>query len=256
MQLFLNGNKAELNKYIDALGFATTYDEYEEQKNKDCQELPDTGIPPLWLSDYDGDKEPGMNCHEGITGAGFFIYLGAINILFNSEDFGYTLSDLTILNKASEYPDKVATSALSFYAGHFYDPYTGTNYAGKDVNTAKLNADYHYNMAVAEYKNGNRVTAMTELAYSLHYVQDVEEPHHVSNLISIPGINPEFGALNHKKFEERASKLLYQMEIDLEDIEYELEFYNQFAVTCVEDNVHNIALVARGLKDMAVSEEK
>lgn len=255
MQLFLNGNKAELNNYLDALGFATTYDEYAEQKQESYPEISNPGIQPLWSSDYDNDKEPDMNCHEGITGGGFFIYLGAINILFNGESFGYTLSDLTILGKESEKPDATAEAVATLYAGHFYDPESGINFRGDNVNTARENANYYYIKAVDEYRNGNRTGAMTELAYSLHYIQDAGEPHHASNLPAYPFINPESGIYNHATFEKRASKLLYQMEIDLEDIEYDLEFYNQFGNTSIKDNVHNIAVTAKGFKDMAISEE-
>lgn len=253
MQLFLNGSKAELNKYLDALGFATTYDEYEEQKQDNYQDMSNPGIQPLWSSDYDGDKGPDMNCHEGITSGGFLIYLGARNVLFNGGAIGFTLSDLTILGKESEQPDSTAVSFLSAFQGHFYDPLTGKNFFGDEMNTAKTNASMCYRGAVEEYKKGNRTEAITQLAHSLHYVQDAGEPHHACNLAAISD-SAEFGSMNHKKFEERASKLLYQMEIDLEDIEYELEFYDQFAVTLTEDNVHNIATVAKDFRDMATSE--
>lgn len=253
MQLFLNGNKTELNKYLDALGFATTYNEYAEQKQESYQETSNPGIQPLWSSDYDNDKEPDMNCHEGITGSGFFLYLGAIKVLFDGESFGYTLSDLTILGKESEQPDADILSFLTEFKGHFYDPLTGKNFRGDDSYTAKTNADMCYRGAVEAYKKGNRTEAITQLAHSLHYVQDAGEPHHACNMIAVPG-SPEYGSTNHAKFEERASKLLYQMEINIEDIEYKLEFYDQFAATLTADNVHNIATVAKDFRDMAISE--
>lgn len=253
MQLFLNGNKTELNKYLDALGLATTYDEYAEQKQEDNSEASNPGIQPLWSSDYDGD-EVDMNCHEGITAAGALIYLGAINVLFNGGKIGYTLSDLTILSKESEKPDAEVASGLTLFAGHFYDPDTGTNYSGHSTNTAKSNADYHYIMAINEYKSGNRTNAITQLAYSLHFLQDAGEPHHASNLIALPGINPESGTLNHAKFEERASKLLYEKGFDMEDIEYSLEFYNDCTKYSIGQIVHNTAVTAKSFKDMAISE--
>lgn len=253
MQLFLNGNKTELNKYLDALGFATTYDEYAEQKQESYQETSNPGIQPLWSSDYNDKKEPDMNCHEGITSGGFFMYLGARNVLFNGGAIGFTLSDLAILGKESEQPDADIVSTLTWYKGHFYDPLTGKNFRGDDSYTAKTNASMCYRGAVEEYKKGNRTEAITQLAHSLHYVQDAGEPHHACNMIAVPG-SPEYGPTNHAKFEARASKLLYQMEIDLEDIEYELEFYDQFAVTLTEDNVHNIATVAKDFRNMATSE--
>lgn len=256
MQLFLNGNKTELNKYLDALGFATTYDEYAEQKQESYQETSNPGIQPLWSSDYDGDKGADMNCHEGITGGGFFIYLGAMNILFNSDGFGYTLSDLMILNKASEYPDKEFGSIMTGFAGHFYDPDTKKNFLNDNMNTAVTNARYHYDSAIEKYKNEDRVGAMTELGYSLHYLQDAGEPHHASNLTALRlEDSPESGRFNHAKFEERASKLLYQMEIDLEDIDYSLDFYKNYEIYYLDYYVHDAAVVAKGFKDMAISEE-
>lgn len=252
MQLFLNGNKTELNKYFDALGFATTYNEYAEQKQESYQEPSNPGIQPLWSSDYDGG-EVDMNCHEGITGCGFFFYLRARYVLFNGEAIGFTLSDLAILGKESEQPDADILSFLTEFKGHFYDPLTGKNFRGDDSYTAKTNADMCYRGAVEAYKKGNRTEAITQLAHSLHYVQDAGEPHHACNMIAVPG-SPEYGSTNHAKFEERASKLLYQMEINIEDIEYKLEFYDQFAATLTADNVHNIATVAKDFRDMAISE--
>lgn len=255
MKLFLNGNKSELNKYLDALGFATTYDEYAEQKQESYQETSNPGIQPLWASDYNDKKEPDMNCHEGITSGGFFMYLGARNVLFNGGAIGFTLSDLAILGKESEQPDATVVAVLTAFKGHFYDPDTGTNYDGDNFNTAVANARDNYIMALKEYKNGNRTEAMTKLAHALHFLQDAGEPHHASNLKVAISINqPEFGEKNHKKFEERASKLLYEKGFDMDNIDYSLEFYNDCTKYSIGQIVHNTAVTAKGFKDMAISE--
>lgn len=54
VQLFQDGEKAELDKYFSALGFATTYEEYAEQQGWNDEEPIDTepSIQLLWQSDY------------------------------------------------------------------------------------------------------------------------------------------------------------------------------------------------------------
>lgn len=83
--------------------------------------------------------------------------------------------------------------------GHFYDPDTGKNFLGGTSPTAKTWAEFHYNKAVANQKNGKHADALDELGRALHFVQDASEPHHASN---ITGLNPAHGAFEDYCYEQ------------------------------------------------------
>ena len=251
-QLFQDGEKQALDEYLSALGFATTYAEYAQQQGWDEDEEEDDAEPsiqPMWQSDYDG-KEPDKQCHEALTGTGFLIYLAARNELFNSESIGFQLSDLQLLSKESAWPDKVGSDQVGFiYEGHFYDPDGMDSYTGSKTNTARTNGQLYYENAVMFYKSGNRTEAIKNLAYSIHYIQDVAVPHHAANKVSIPLIDP----YNHAGFENFASRMALdgQFEWDIESSDYfNLSFYNTWETSSVGVCVHNIASLSRTCIDI------
>lgn len=106
-QLFQDGEKRKLDEYLSALGFATTYEEYEAQKEEEWLEEQanlEPAIQPLWSSDYWNTKDQG-DCHEQITSMGFLIYLSAQTNTFQG-NIGYTLDEMLLLSKESGWPDK------------------------------------------------------------------------------------------------------------------------------------------------------
>lgn len=250
-QLWWDGKSNEFDKYLSALGFATTYEEYTEQQDEQWNTL-NPGIQPLWSSDYDeeGGGKPEEQCHELITGSGFFVYMAARNIAFNGGDIGYTLADLSLLGTASEEPDKKDPGIL--FDSHFYNPDTGTNWRGDASPTARTKAEGYYDVAVKiytmEHNDGSRERALQSLGHCLHFVQDAGEPHHASNKVA--------GLSNHSSFETEAAQWLYDGTLiyDLEsDFEYDPNFYNSFLNRTVGESVHEIAIGAKSLIDAAES---
>lgn len=247
VQLWQDGEKDELVKYFDALGFATTYEEYQKQLGE-ITTSGESAIEPLWSSDYDknGDGNPEEQCHELITTSGFLVYLAARNIAFNGGSIGYTLSDLSSLAVASEEPDKTDIGFL--FDSHFYNPDTGTNWRGDTSPTARTKAEGYYDIAVKNYAANNRALAIQSLGHCLHFIQDAGEPHHASNEIA--------GLSNHTTFETEAAGWLYrgEFEYDLEEsFEYDVSFYNSFLSRSVGESVHAIAVTAKGMIGAAKS---
>ncbi|MFZ3372522.1 MAG: zinc dependent phospholipase C family protein [Desulfitobacteriaceae bacterium] len=81
------------------------------------------------------------------------------------------------------------------FSGHFYDPSTGCNYAGYTSPTAYTRFNNHY------YNGLNASTArvaFNELAYSLHYLGDLNTPHHAANVPA--GINGDTTHVNFETF--------------------------------------------------------
>lgn len=254
-QLFQDGEKQELDEYLSALGFATTYEEYAEQQGRNEEEIDtDPSIQPMWQSDYDG-KEPDKQCHEALTAAGFLVYLMARNELFNGGSSGFQLSDFSLLSKESAWPDKVGSDQVGFiFKRHFYDPDGMDSYTGSKTNTPRTNGQLYYDNAVMFYKSGNRTEAIKNLAYSIHYIQDVAVPHHAANKVSIPLIDP----FNRAGFEELASQMLLdgQYEWDIESSDYfNLTFYNTWAVSSVGVSIHNIASTSKRCIDAVTDKD-
>lgn len=154
-------------------------------------------VSPTWTSGNYNKITKEYNesgCHEYITSVGSSIlisdkgYFGASA----SESVGIAL----MISLSSLLPDRDEVGVM-LYAGHFYDPDTGENYAGDTTNTAKTNAQAHYKSALVYAKNGDMVSAYEYLGRCLHYIQDANEPHHAANVIS-NGFN------SHAKFETYA----------------------------------------------------
>lgn len=252
-QLWQDGEMGTLDEYYAALGFATTYEEYEAQwEEPPASEEP--SIQPMWSSDTDNDKEKGA-CHSLITQSGFLVYLAARNLTFGGASIGYTLADMQTLATQSEQPDKEDDQANLFYA-HFYDPDTGLNYLHRILpdssslckETARTKAEDYYAKAKDGY-NSNRAQALQDLAYCLHFVQDAGEPHHATN-------KTVFDSSNHSDFEKEASAWLYDkvIEYDLEEnFDYDISTYNGFYARSVGESVHELAVAAKGTLGAAES---
>lgn len=251
-QLFQDGEKAELDEYLSALGFATTYEEYAEQQGWNEEKPIDTepSIQPLWQSDYGGSTNEKM-CHETLTSYGFLMYIGAMQELFGmSGSFGYTLADMQTLSEWSGYPDTDSEQVGWFppFGGHFYDPDTGKGLWGSTTNNAKTNGQKYYTAATSYYDSGNRTEAIKNLSYAIHYVQDVMVPQHAANKGTYIVADPH----NHSGFEKLASKMLIEegAASDL-DVDYERSFYDDRLSQDIGDFVHEIAALSKPYVDLA-----
>ena len=161
--------------------------------------LNEGGTPPLqpqWVSG-------GTNhTHQYITSV-------ALSILKNDQGSNIMSSTYaSTIMQGADLPDKDEIGFL--FAGHFFDPYTQENFLGSKTDTAFTNFMEHYDEAVSLYST-DRTSAFTELGRALHYLQDVSEPHHASNL--------DATISNHSEFEKyadehRASYYTYTMSND------------------------------------------
>ena len=142
----------------------------------------ETQIEPLWVSG-DGEKESGS--HELISAR-------ACGILLNDLGFWGANQSASIvialsISLASIIPDQdLLEGPLSGFEGHFYDPDTGTSFAGDSVNTAKSNLVNNYNAAVLAYQSeGLSEDFIISVGKMLHYMQDACEPHHAANITAV-----------------------------------------------------------------------
>lgn len=170
------------------------------------EETEEPAMVPLWSSDYSGKSEEDM-CHEYITIVGCFWYVGAVAEKgYNVNINGITVDDIRLLAKYLAYPDTIGW--LAGYAGHFYDPTTEANYLNSSSNTAKTNFVKYYSNAKKDYNASTPESSFKELGKALHFIQDVNEPHHAANVIA--------GISTHSDFEKYVSihrdRLLEKME--------------------------------------------
>ncbi len=110
----------------------------------------------------------------------------------------------------SDWPD-VYENDGGLYTSHFYNPYTGKTFLGTTTALTRFTA--HANNAKKYYAK-NRPLAMQELGKALHYLADINEPHHAALLIA--------GLSNHTQYEEwiDANRALYAD--DLDSVPYDL----------------------------------
>lgn len=185
----LNALVAEFERVYDPLG---TYE----------PEIIDTSVPtlpnepiasPNWTSQTDGERS---GCHATITAA-------ACRILLNDKGFfknttAQTVALILILGIASAMPDEDEDDQA--FAGHFFDPDTENNYLGNNDYTASTNAVEHFYDAMDAVEANNENLAFEEIGRCLHYVQDINVPHHAAN---IHVAYPLYG-LSHSAFENFA----------------------------------------------------
>lgn len=158
------------------------------------EENEEPSIVPLWSSDYNEKNEEDM-CHEYITAVGCFWYVGAVAQMgYDISKNGITMDDIRVLTKYSAWPDEKERDIGFQY--HFYNPSTGKSWNGSTV-TARTRFVYYYGSAVSNYNLSYPTTAFQELGKGLHYIQDVNEPHHAANLIAVLS--------THLKFEKYVS---------------------------------------------------
>ena len=147
---------------------------------------------------FDGTTNPDVSLFW--TGGGTnhthqYITSYAFNVLYNDYPSVYNWyidwGAITYVLEGSDLPDEDETDNL--FAGHFYDPDTGLNYKGT-TDTAKSRFLAHFNNAVAAYQAGNYALAFEKLGRAIHYLEDLNAPHHVANLVA--------GLSNHTSFEQ------------------------------------------------------
>ncbi|MBD7913139.1 MULTISPECIES: zinc dependent phospholipase C family protein [Clostridium] len=101
-----------------------------------------------------------------------------------------------------EYCDKPDSDEADYaFAYHFYNPYTNKNYLPAFLSASKITAmtkfKEHMGNAVESY-NSNKTYSMEQLGRAIHFLTDVNVPHHASNMIA--------GLSSHSQYEKYISK--------------------------------------------------
>lgn len=131
------------------------------------------------------------------------------------------------------------------FAYHFYNPYTGRNYLPSDIpaslETGLVRVVKHAEAAKQNYAT-NREYSMEELGRACHYLADVNEPHHASNLIA--------GISYHSQFEKFINERNEQYKVTTSDKYNEFSAassYSEYCTLLCDDS----AKFAYGYKDLA-----
>ena len=182
--------------------FERVYDPYDSYVAEDLSLTNSTD-----LTDENGTVstqwKSGTITKEGeYTKNGSHEYISAIACTVLNNDKGFFSTDTTAniiialcISLASLRPDTDEND--SAFAGHFYDPDTKENYKGSTTYTARTNAEKHFKAALLSASNGAMDEVYEHLGRCLHYVQDVNVPHHAANVTNIPNIS-------HAPFEKHA----------------------------------------------------
>lgn len=137
---------------------------------------------------------------SGIDHTHQFLVARGIVILENDKTWDvarhfYKDNGTNILMEYADKPDDDEIGVL--FSGHFYNPYTGQNFLGQTSPTAKTNFLQHTEKAVNSF-NTDKTFAWQELGRALHYLSDMNQPHHASNKVAV--------LTNHMEFESWVDK--------------------------------------------------
>ena len=115
-----------------------------------------------------------------------YIVSNALKILNNDKGSSILNTKAAMICEYTDWPDVLGNETdYGTFAGHFYDPDTGKNWMGQKNPTARTRAETYYQSAVAAYKDGYTDKAMEYIGKGTHYVSDLNEPHHASNLTAV-----------------------------------------------------------------------
>lgn len=140
-------------------------------------------VQPRWTS---GDSENNYGSHGLIALMGIVIASGKNAAI---DDY-FTSTRTQWLIEYSVMPDIDEKGLL--YDCHFYGA-NEKNYSG-GTDTAYTRFRDHYNAAVVQYRSGNYLQATQELGRAIHFISDINNPHHASNSIA--------GVSYHTQFED------------------------------------------------------
>lgn len=196
--------------------------------------------------------EHGVNPDDRFSSGGYdhthqYILANALTILNNDQGTSSFNTELNaaILLEATDWPDKLGNETdFGTFAGHFYDPDTGKNWMGQSSPTARTRAESYFTAAIDAYNSGNVQLAMSNLGKGTHYVSDLNEPHHASNLTAINS--------NHSTFESYVDENRQLYNID--DNTFPSNIYNSAENTNVGELLYSAAKHAKGLATAAQNE--
>ncbi|MBE5063874.1 zinc dependent phospholipase C family protein [Lachnospiraceae bacterium DSM 108991] len=177
-------------------------------------------------------------------------YIAASALVILNNDKGATVfndpTNSALLMEGADWPDIWGneTDYMTF-AGHFYDPDTAENWMGQSSPTARTRAESYYKQAVDAYNDGDIESAMSYLGRGVHYVSDLNQPHHASNKVAVLSKHTQFESYidEHRKeyiiSGNTLSDSIYQTGVD----------------TNVGDLMYNAAKEAKAMIDLAEDED-
>lgn len=175
-----------------------------------------------------------------------YIVSNALKILNNDKGASILNTKAAMICEYTDWPDVVGNETdYGTFAGHFYDPDTGKNWMGQKNPTARTRAETYYQSAVAAYKDGYTDKAMEYLGKGTHYVSDLNEPHHASNLTAVNS--------NHSDFEKYVDK--HRTEYTIAGNSFGTNVYSSAENTAVGDMLYNAAKDAKALAGMAQNKD-
>ena len=152
-----------------------------------------------WYADDLTDENLGIT-HGWLAEQAVRVGALAVSGVQEKQIFDSLLENMDLLRKQSDEPDHTENDPIGpfpTFLGHFYDPYTETNYRGASKVTAMTRFMDHTERAQAAavgFLSGSLPTAMViELGRASHYFGDMCEPHHVTGRIA--------GQSQHLQFE-------------------------------------------------------
>lgn len=184
----------------------------------------------------------------GATHTHQYIVTQALNIL--KRDKGscilHNSANTSSLKTYTDWPDKLGNETdFGTYQGHFYNPYTGKNFAGSTSKTALARALNYLDEAVIAYREGNVAEAIMNLGKGTHYVSDLNEPHHASNLTALNS--------NHSAFEKYVDENRYSFYISGNTLD--ASYYTEARSQTVTQILRDGAFYAYDLQYMAQDED-
>ncbi|MEN8906139.1 MAG: hypothetical protein ABF289_09315 [Clostridiales bacterium] len=181
--------------------------------------------------------EERMGAHKGLLLSSINI-LKVVDKIDLEEIMGKDYQDfIKYINK----PDEIEND-LYTYKGHFYDPDLKCSYIKGNVNAYNRFKE-HYNNALNKYKENNRNDAYKELAMTLHYLSDLNSPHHAANKIALK--------TDHCRFEKYIDKNLNEFIIKNNEIK---NLYDNIFVGSEDEIAMKSAIIAKSLYSDAIKD--
>ncbi len=103
---------------------------------------------------------------------------------YNYEQGRHTLNGAQAIWFYAYYADTIENQSGKFYS-HFYEPVVGSySRSYRDTNACMFFNNHFYN-AYTNYRNGYKASSYKEMGMSIHYLEDMSNSYHASNLTNL-----------------------------------------------------------------------
>lgn len=152
---------------------------------------------------------------------------------FHYDYANHYISGMDAIKVYSYYADTMSTENFNKFEAHFYNGQY--SYTRSTVYNAYMFFNNHFYNAITNYRNGSKDTSYQEMGLSMHYLEDMNNPYHASNIKSTGDTS------DHHKYEQWVKNNIGYVSIYNEDLTASYRFMYDNTFRYISDSFVSLA---------------